>query len=399
MDQLPKIAQQRLQATAKPGVHPDPDLLTAFAEKSLNDRERAQVLQHLSQCGDCRTVVSLALPETLASPASPHSSWLRWPALNWPTLRWGALAACAVVVGTAVTLHYEKQPEAPAQVAQTAPAPAPPANLTAENQPSGQFKEKSAAGNPPSPAPSDQALKTMAKASPPNGRNAHEESAASAPVINSLAGTLQDQLGASAARSKPAAPGTSKDDQKKQQSEADNKNLDQAVGSSNETVSVAAAPSTVQTESAAEAKAEPAENTRNMAAAKVSGSVMVGRNVSNLTSSTKTSPSWTLSAAGALQRSFDSGKTWQIVPVAGNVALRAFAANDSDIWAGGMGGALYHSTDAGETWNQVKPVADGKTLTTDIVTIEFPDAQHGRLITSNRESWTTSDGGTSWHRN
>ena len=40
MEQLPKIAQQRLQATAKAGTHPDPDLLTAFAEKSLNERER-----------------------------------------------------------------------------------------------------------------------------------------------------------------------------------------------------------------------------------------------------------------------------------------------------------------------------------------------------------------------
>ena len=63
MEQLPKIVQQRLRGPAKPGVHPDPDLLTAFAEKSLNDRERAHVLQHLVECADCREVLSLAMPE------------------------------------------------------------------------------------------------------------------------------------------------------------------------------------------------------------------------------------------------------------------------------------------------------------------------------------------------
>ncbi len=39
------------------------------------------------------------------------------------------------------------------------------------------------------------------------------------------------------------------------------------------------------------------------------------------------------------------------------------------------------------------PVADGKPLTADIVTVEFGDAQHGKLTTGNREIWTTSDAG------
>ena len=68
MEQLPKIVRQRLQATAKAGVHPDPDLLTAFAEKSLKERERSLVLQHLAQCADCRSVISLAIPEVEAAP-------------------------------------------------------------------------------------------------------------------------------------------------------------------------------------------------------------------------------------------------------------------------------------------------------------------------------------------
>ena len=68
MEQLPKIVQQRLSAADKAGVHPDPDLLTAFAERSLNERERVQVLQHLGGCADCRNIVSLAMPEDVAPP-------------------------------------------------------------------------------------------------------------------------------------------------------------------------------------------------------------------------------------------------------------------------------------------------------------------------------------------
>jgi photosystem II stability/assembly factor-like uncharacterized protein len=97
-----------------------------------------------------------------------------------------------------------------------------------------------------------------------------------------------------------------------------------------------------------------------------------------------------------LQRSFDSGKSWQTIPVASHVVFRALAANDSDIWVGGAAGALYHSSDAGQHWTQVKPVADGKPLTADIVTVEFSDPHRGKLITSTRETWTTSDAGNTW---
>jgi photosystem II stability/assembly factor-like uncharacterized protein len=107
---------------------------------------------------------------------------------------------------------------------------------------------------------------------------------------------------------------------------------------------------------------------------------------------------WTLSRDGALQRSFDSGKTWQTIPVAGNIVFRALAANDSDIWVGGAAGALYHSSDSGQHWTRVTPVADGKTLSSDIVTVEFSDIQHGKLITADRETWSTSDAGNTWQR-
>ncbi len=109
-------------------------------------------------------------------------------------------------------------------------------------------------------------------------------------------------------------------------------------------------------------------------------------------------PRWTLSADGVLQRSFDSGKTWQTIPVASDVVFRALATNDSDIWVGGAAGALYHSSDAGQHWVRVYPAADGQALTADIVTVEFSDAQHGKLTTGDHETWTTSNAGNTWQK-
>ena len=45
---------------------------------------------------------------------------------------------------------------------------------------------------------------------------------------------------------------------------------------------------------------------------------------------------------------------------------------------------------------QVKPVADGKSLTADIIGVEFTDARHGKLTTAANETWTTTDGGQNW---
>src|SRR5450755_4375964 len=129
MEQRPKIVVQRLKAAPKPEVHPDPDLLAAFAEKSLGDRERAPLLEHLAQCSECREIVSLAQPQfelervaavaAATMPAPVRPSWLRGP-----IFRWTALAACGAVIAVgAFTLRRQslasKQRQAASQVAGT----------------------------------------------------------------------------------------------------------------------------------------------------------------------------------------------------------------------------------------------------------------------------------------
>ena len=159
---------------------------------------------------------------------------------------------------------------------------------------------------------------------------------------------------------------------------------------------------------------------------------VTGRNVTQTTTLPALLPRWAINASGALQRSFDQGNSWQTVDVNANPApfagatslqvaantsrakvkdadktlkrdaatltFRAVAAAGSDVWAGGSAGALYHSMDAGNHWTRVVPAFAGAILTGDIIRVEFPDPQHGKLSTSTAEIWVTSDDGQTWQK-
>ncbi len=446
MEQLPKIVRQRLRVASKAGVHPDPDLLTAFAEKSLKDRERAQVLQHLAECSDCRNVVSLAVsqsePVLSTSPA-------RLPWLTWPVLRWGALAACVVVVVGAVTLRYDLRSVMAPPLAQKSVEPlAPPVNLKVESEVPNRLNQKMAGKiPPPSPFESARDFETAGKLAKQR-ETADTRSVAGAAVMdrlaiaqlenrqlqqnqtaknelresgtaNAVSGDKPSQVMGRLAATAPASPPAAKAADAEPQTKERNDNLDYTARAMTETVEVEAAPASEMAQTAAEkAKDESRRNesrkkVQNGRAGMVGGMALGDRKADTASAEVaetdsgqygklsrpkaKAAPRWTLSTEGAVQRSFDSGRSWQFVVVASNVVFRALTARDSDIWVGGAAGALYHSSDAGEHWTQVKPMANGRPLTADIITVEFTDSQHGRLTTGDHEIWTTSDTGITWH--
>ena len=102
MDGFRKFVSGRLQVQVA-GPHPDPDVLTAFAENALLEAERAQLLQHLGACHDCREILYLAAPDSAAAQKvlsfQPKSG-------SRLAFRWGALAASVVIVGAAVIARY-----------------------------------------------------------------------------------------------------------------------------------------------------------------------------------------------------------------------------------------------------------------------------------------------------
>jgi hypothetical protein len=344
MTEIPKIVAQRLQAVTRLGDHPDPDLLNAFVERSLVQRERVQILDHLAQCNNCREIVSLtATQPNTADAASVLSSSPTW--LSWPVLRWGALVACVVVVGAVVTLHQKQEGrQTAASVAEEKAGPGP-----QRPAPNGAI-EKVASLQVPN---SDAKVALTAKQTPTAPKVGEKHfAAASSPIEMADARTVSPLA--------EMVPGRAKD-----------------------------APAQPQDAQAEKAMSGSLAKKRSGMSAGAASNALLPANLA---------PRWTLSSDGTLQRSLDSGGTWQTIPVSSQTLFRALAANDLDIWVGGSGGALFHSSDAGQHWTQVRPVAEGEALDDDIIGVEFTDTLHGKLTTASEETWATADAGQSWQK-
>lgn len=375
MANLPKIAMQRLHQKSAAGVHPDSNLISAFAENALPHDARAQILEHMAQCADCREVIFLSSPEqaaTLSAPVATPSTWLTWPAL-----RWGAAVAAVVVVVGAVTLHRQsgRNVVLPGAIQMTD------APIAKEKAASVSLSEEKR----------DVAIMAKPVAVPPQTKNelvGKSEGTRSEPFKKQMSKLAASPM---LAQKSGIAAGRLAD---KRSDELDKT-----------TVEVAGAADAVPLEAdqvvpgrAKDAAASPASN---MGAAAVGGAgPSAARGVQPRTAmfSAMIAPRWTLTSDGTLQRSLNFGRSWEIVQVATQASFRALAASGKDIWVGGSKGALYHSTDAGQSWTQVQPASSGQALSDDIIGVEFPDTLHGKLTTSNKQTWITEDGGQSWRK-
>jgi hypothetical protein len=449
MEPLPKIAHERLQA-APVSDHPDADLLTAFAEQCLTERERSQVANHLSHCSDCRHVLVLASPESNAavSPVAKPQSLVSRPRglLSWPVLRWGALAACIVVVSAAGLLLSRKNLQAPQQkaTAQLEARKAPGEEQTGTQD--GSAAQSSAKGTqkqaldlyareelqapsnfpaavenrkklvtPPHERASKDAAALFALA-PGVAERAEANEALPGPAAAAPSRAYADQVSIAAAAPAPSSS-LAKDDAAADRKEAGRvsqansakagqQNVPQV---SSEVVEVTSEPASIQAEAATvarnaapktKAERDQAKSKLGIAESKASNDVAATAAITsgNLLMHDVSSAKWTLSPDGLPQRSFDSGKTWEKMQVDHHTGFRALSAQGMNVWVGGLAGTLYHSSDVGMHWTRIIPVAENTTLASDIISMDFQDSMHGRLTTANQESWSTSDGGKTWQK-
>ena len=398
---LPKIVRVRLNSPSNPlGGHPDADLLTAFAEHSIGDCERAQVMQHLANCGDCREVIRLAQPQIENLIVRHSSGPIAW--LSWPVLRWGTLAAFAVIVSVALlTKRHEKanlESRISTQVArsdqQITKLPETKLSSTLES------KHPESKNMPASRTAGKTALQPSRRSQASYGAGI-AGGVGSGPK-NKLTGRAVFAI-PSGGKSPPPSLFERKADREQKQVEKDS-----APSAASETVTVEAeaAQITDMAEAIPGKAKEPQPKSQNGTAGGTIGGLVAnsvphanqaGREQMSLAKIT-TIPRWTVSSDGVLQRSLDGGATWETVPVEKNVIFRAVSVVADSVWAGAAGGALYHSADTGRSWTGIHPSANGAMLTGDIVTIEFTDLQHGHLTTTNGETWLTPDGGQTWQK-
>jgi hypothetical protein len=444
MEPLPKIARERLRAD-RVVEHPDADLLTAFAEQALTTVERSQVADHLSRCADCREVVALMTESNpaLAQPvlASRSIPWNRERLLSWPVLRWGTLAACVLVVGAAGLLLTQRsfhrtettasnhQPEQTTAVMDQRSNDQPPAiarqssadelkrQIPARSSGSDRVAESKLSGSAKNPKefltlPEERADKKdagrLAFAPGVAGKVVAEEpsqvpAATPPPRSNSVQSSLDAAAiarGEQVANAAPAAP----TDQKGAAQVIAKEEQPERLPAITESVQVTAEVPALQTQNttviAKSAKSKvKTENNAAMAGATSNGLAATAAitNSSRLMRDVNAAQ-WTLSGEGIPQRSFDSGKTWEKVPIDHHKTFRALSAQGMDVWVGGLAGVLYHSSDVGLHWTRIIPVAENSTLTADILTIDFRDPLHGKLTTANQELWTTADAGKTWQK-
>jgi hypothetical protein len=376
MEELPKIVRSRLahQMSANQ-AHPDANLLAAFAEQALLDRERAAISAHLAQCAECREALALASaaqPAAERAPAAPRRHWF----LEW---RWAgaAVAACCVV---AVALQYRVQPppvEAPAYlvVPPQADAPAP-------------LAQPPAAQIAVAPRLKVETLKKALQLPPP----AHPAQEQSPPVVT-------QQLDASASERYPAPamiqpvgpPAPSEQAKSLLPSGLEPKETSEAVGAQKDITAFHA-----------RSGLRPQANTFTPGLV-ARAPVAAARKVSGVSGpavlwSINASPATAGKAHGVVERSLDSGQTWEVAPLSDEVSFRAVASAGAHVWAGGTNGALFHSLDAGAHWDRITVSDEGAKLTGTIVNIDAVDANLIKVTTSSGEKWFSSDGGRQWKR-
>src|SRR5437764_14781531 len=96
MQEISNLLRHRLAARPQPQEHPDPDTLTAFAEQLLSAAERGRVIEHLAECGHCREVVALSLPELEVQPVAVPVATRR--PLFWTLgVSWASLADSVLI--------------------------------------------------------------------------------------------------------------------------------------------------------------------------------------------------------------------------------------------------------------------------------------------------------------
>ncbi len=446
MTEVPKIVVDRLRATrpecgsegqpTPEPAHLDANLLAAFVEQTLSATERDGVLEHLALCKDCCEVVTLTLPDANAAVAAamdtevdteavratataPKSqwNWLSSPKLAWPSLRWAALAAGVALAASVLLLHPGRRNQAMLPTAnEVAPTvlPAPSSQIASSPAPSSSAGQASISPNAASV--NSDSSKTTAQSRPPMKLKAAPPLPVQSGMLLAYNNKSSSLGGKRRAAASPAASSF--------------RAGDSAPRSSTGTVEVPAATEAVRVEPSPQPtlmarneipsikKAKPplqdgqGNELQNVPTARGGASAGASAMVQgrNALYAAKMAPSaaqalapnltWTIKD-GVLQRSLDSGQSWQSA-LHTDHPLLCYAHREADVWAGGQAGLLFHSTDNGLTWLRVQPSSKAQGLTSDITRIDIRGQLPGPVTivvsTDGNDVWTSADGGKTWDK-
>jgi hypothetical protein len=338
--------QRELAQSPVAGPHPEADILTAFAESKLLQRERAEVFAHLATCSDCREVLSVAAEAAPLSasgtkpfllPRSTHKPLRTW-------LPWASIAAGIIVVCSAGLLYKQKL----------------------------EFKSRATVANENPPA-----IPIAAAPQPQSTQSAK-------PAVE----PRKTVTGSTEAKSKAAALANGLIVQKLENQDKSSMALQPELRQQNSTI-----------ESPADAKVTTDANlARPPAPPARAGSAFVSAEPQRATAQASIAgiarPHWRINGNGQVERSFGN-EAWEAVLPNESSKMRVISVFNGNVWIGGENTRLYHSVDSGFTWSLVSlPQKDGREH---IAHIRFQSSQAGTVEAADGAFWTTADGGVSWN--
>lgn len=403
--EIPKPLRKALARQTPGEVHPSPDVLTAFVERTLPPAEGEVVTHHLAQCTECREIVFLAsnaaedeVREKIERELVPAAAFARVAAVpayethamlgmaraqtsrpRWTSrMRWAASVAAAVVlVSGGVVLQLTRagsgHKPAPVTVASNRPSPAvsPVVPSVLPNAPTKNSQEASA--KPPVP-------EALAKASPRPMMNMQTKKVPAETTAADKPGNKASDLLTFAPAAAPAA-----------QAKASPATGGIAVLG----LSHAAVPDVRQKSSLVESESEQKSDSGQSAQLQQRASASFGKSRASLYAMAPAPPLWRIGPNGQLERSLAPNQ-WTRALADQPITFRAVGVIGSQVWAGGNDGALFHSSDGGEHWTKVSLPANSNVGPGAIVSIHFDDPLHGVITSDAGTRWATTDGGVTW---
>jgi len=368
----------------QPGMHPDLEVLSAFAEGALAEHERVACLDHLAACAECREIVYLTQAAEAAeaqpvneSKPDPAPFWKRW-LKPLPVLSTAAVAAL-IAVTIMVYRHQTPPPPEPELMAKVeAPPPAIPAPLGEKSAP-----------RKLEPVPRNVPLMSRPAAPPPPLAQAAPASAAPAASATSqlsgVAGTVTDPAGAAVANAQVKITGSA------------GANSFTSSTNSNGQYAVAGVPPGQYDLSVNSPGFQRSQNEIQLQPAQVAraDSVLAVGNVSEAVEVTPQANVQLSAGGGGGGRGGRAGAVLA-APAALKTALPS-AANGKIMLRADATGALFRSTDAGISWQSVNGKWQGR-----IIRLTSPPDAPGagdavfQLNTDTGEVWLSRDG-NGWH--
>jgi hypothetical protein len=399
VNELPKSVRDELARQQRAGVvHPDADLLTAFAEGTATPAERAKLEEHLASCNECREVMFLAAPPAeSATPvkvveAKTGKSWLR----VWAP--WATAAVVLVVATFTFTGKDHTQNLRSMAKVESSPVPArqqQPSIVNSSPAPKDEIKN--------GPLPPDKRLHSAPEAldatkqkdaKVASGRRDDKEGSEKNELKKSETDALVGSIVADApapapptarvetyaanrtARNASQKPGPAAPTQNQVMQNQQNQSLqDLRASKSTETVEVTAEGSAPVMEAQAKSRV----------AADANGYTISGR-ISQ----------WRISADGNVERS--AGGNWSTAIAQPGTKFTVVATVGPIVWAGGTQGVLLRSVDNGASWQAMQLPNIGAGTNSTITKIEFRDAFNGTVSTADHRSWSTRDRGENWQQ-